>query len=305
MKDTPVGFIGLGRMGVGMARNLSKSGVPLWVHDVNPTAAEALGETNISAVTPPTELAERAQLVFVCVPSETESDSVLFGEHGITTNIDGLTIVDLTTMNRGAAITLSQRAQDAGCTYFDCPISGKPFRADAGTLTIMFGGTDEGFAYAKPYLDVMGECVVHCGEVGSGQLMKALNNIVYDVNIAAICEIMPLAVKAGLEPTTLARVLTTASGRSFASEYFAQRILDREFEGDFTLRGAYKDIVNFKAVAAQLGASLPVVNAMIATYEATINEGYGDQPKSAMIKRYEAQLKQEVRRHENPNKHAS
>ena len=305
MKGTPVGFIGLGRMGLGMARNLSKAGVRLWVHDVNRAAAQALGERNVSAVTTPTELAEHAQLVFVCVPSETESDSVLFGERGITTNSDGLTIVDLTTMNRRASVSLSQRAQDAGCAYFDCPISGKPFRADAGTLTIMFGGTAEGFAYAKPYLDVMGDCVVHCGNIGSGQLMKALNNIVYDVNIAAICEIMPLAVKAGLEPTTLARVLTTASGRSFASEYFAPRILDREFDGDFTLRGAYKDIVNFKEVAAQLGASLPVVNAMIAAYEATMSEGFGDQPKSAMIKRYEAQLEQEVRRHKDSEEHAS
>ena len=126
--------------------------------------------------------------------------------------------------------------------------------------------------------------------------MKAVNNIIYDVNIAAFCEVMPLAVKAGLRPETLSEVLTTASSRSFASEYFVPRILDGRFEGDFSMRAAYKDIVNVKEVAARLEASLPVVDAMVSTYQAAIDKGFGEQPKSAMIKVYEDRLGQEVRR---------
>ena len=82
--------------------------------------------------------------------------------------------------------------------YSDCPISGMPFRAENGTLTMMFGGSSEMFSdEVRPYLDIMGEFIVHCGDIGMGQLMKAVNNIIYNVNIAAICEVMPLAVKAG------------------------------------------------------------------------------------------------------------
>ncbi len=116
--------------------------------------------------------------------------------------------------------------------------------------------------------------------------MKAFNNIVYNVKIAAICEVMPLAVKAGLEVGKLAEVLTTASSRSFASEYFVPRILERKFDSDFSMQAAYKDIVNIQEVAARFQASMPIVDA--------IEMGFSDEPKSAMVKVYEKYLGQEV-----------
>jgi 3-hydroxyisobutyrate dehydrogenase-like beta-hydroxyacid dehydrogenase len=197
-------------------------------------------------------------------------------------------------MNYRAALQLAEKSGEAGLSYSDCPISGMPFRAEAGTLTMMFGGSDERFADTRPYLDVMGEFIVHCGEVGMGQLMKAVNNIIYNVNIAAICEVMPLAVKAGLGSDKLAEVLTTASSRSFASEYFVPRILVRKFDSDFSMQAAYKDIVNIQELAARLEASTPVVDAMVSTYRAAIEMGFGAEPKSAMIKVYEQKLSQEV-----------
>ncbi len=169
-----------------------------------------------------------------------------------------------------------------------------PFRAENGTLTMMFGGSTDMFATMRSYLDVMGQCIVHCGEVGMGQLMKAFNNIIYNVNIAVICEVMPLAVKAGLEPGKLAEVLTTASSRSFASEYFVPRILARQFDGDFSMQAAYKDIVNIQQVAARFQASMPIVDAMVSTYRAAMEMGFSEQPKSAMVEVYEKDLDQEV-----------
>ena len=295
MNKTPIGFVGLGRMGFGMANNLSKAGLPLVVCDVNPQPVQALVERGAAAAEDPTELATRVDRLFVCVPSETESEAVLFGDRGVIAGKKRLAVVDTTTMNHGAALRLAAQAKSAGLSYSDCPISGLPFRAENGTLTMMFGGSAEAFGDAKPYLDVMGEFIVHCGEVGTGQLMKAVNNIIYDVNIAAIAEVMPLAVKAGLEPETLAKVLTTASARSFASEYFVPRILEGRFEGDFSMAAAYKDIVNIQETAVRHQASLPVVEAMVSTYQAAMDMGFGDEPKSAMIKVYEERLDQQVR----------
>ncbi len=297
MHDRPIGFIGLGRMGYGMACNLLQAGVPLHVHDARREPMDALAEQGAALAADAAALAARAALLFICVPSETESEAALFGERGVSERrTTGLAVVDTTTMNHGAAVQLAARAERAGLRYCDCPISGLPVRADNGTLTMMFGGDPTVFADAKPYLDIMGEFVVHCGEVGAGQLMKAVNNVIYDVNIAAVCEMLPLAVKAGLDPETVATVVTTASARSFASEYFVPRILERRFDGDFSLQGAYKDIVNIEEVAARFDASLPVVNAMVATYRAALDMGLGELPKSAMIKVYEARLDQEVRR---------
>jgi 3-hydroxyisobutyrate dehydrogenase-like beta-hydroxyacid dehydrogenase len=296
MNGQSVGFIGLGRMGFGMASNLAAAGLALTVFDVRAEPMKALAGRGASAAADPGDVASRADIVFLCLPSETEVEDVLFGERGVAANArDGLVLVDTTTMNYGACLQLAEKSARAGLSYSDCPISGMPFRAEAGTLTMMFGGSDERFVGAKPYLDIMGEFIVRCGEIGTGQLMKAVNNIIYNVNIAAICEVMPLAVKAGLAPETLAEVLTTASSRSFASEYFVPRILDRRFDGDFSLQAALKDIVNVQELAARLEASMPVVDAMISTYQAAIDMGFGEQPKSAMIKVYENRLGQEVR----------
>ena len=296
MNDKVVGFIGLGQMGFSMAHNLIRGGVPLTVWDLRPEPIDVLRAKGASVTRDPAELAATVDLLFVCVPSDIESEAVLFGERGVTTaRPTHLAVVDTTTMNHGAALRISARAGEAGLAYSDCPISGMPFRAESGTLTMMFGGSAENFAAARPYLEIMGEFIVHCGDVGMGQLMKAVNNIIYDVNIAAFCEVMPLAVKAGLNPDTLAKVLTTGSSRSFASEYFVPRILEGTFHGDFSLQAAYKDIVNVQEAAARLDAALPIVEAMVATYRTAIDAGFGDQPKSAMIKVYEDRLGQQVR----------
>ncbi len=282
-------------MGFGMAMNLTRAGIPIGVCDLHPEPIKALVEAGASIATDPAELASRAELLFLCLPSDSESEDVLFGERGMMTGMSKKpAVIDTTTMNHGAALRIAERCEKAGLSYSDCPISGMPFRAENGTLTMMFGGSSEMFAEARPYLDIMGEFIVYCGEVGMGQLMKAVNNIIYNVNIAAICEVMPLAVKAGLAPDKLAEVLTTASSRSFASEYFVPRILERRFDTDFSLQAAYKDIVNLQEIATRFQASTPVVDAMVTTYQAAIDMGFGEQPKSAMVKVYEKHLGQEV-----------
>ena len=295
MNDVPVGFIGLGRMGSGMARNLLKADVPLVVWDLAPEAVESLAREGATAAPDSTRLAEQAGLIFLCVPTDREAADVLFGARGVARAGATPAVVDTTTMNHGAARRLAQRAREAGLGYADCPVSGMPLRAERGTLTMMFGGCAELYARAKPYLDVMGECIVHCGDVGTGQLMKAVNNIVYDINIAAFCEVLPFAVKAGLRPGQVAEVLTTGTARSFASQHFGPRILERRFYGDFSMEAAYKDIVNIQEAAAELDASLPLVEAMASAYRAAIEMGFGDEPKSAMVKVYESRLNQGVR----------
>ncbi len=295
MNENSVGFIGLGRMGFGMASNLANAGVSLTAFDVRPEPMEAIIEHGVSAAADVADLASRAQILFLCLPSETEVDDVLFGKQGVVANArSDLVIVDTTTMNYRAALQIAEKSEKAGLSYSDCPVSGMPFRAENGTLTMMFGGSSEMFTDLRPYLDITGEFIIHCGEVGMGQLMKAVNNIIYNVNIAAICEVMPLAVKAGLEAGKLAEVLTTASSRSFASEYFLPRILERRFDSDFPMQAAYKDIVNIQEIAARYQAPIPIVDAMVSIYQAAIDMGFGEQPKSAMVKVYEKRLGQEV-----------
>ena len=294
MDVSTVGFIGLGQMGYGMAENLLRSGVGLVVYDLDARRMNDLVGIGAVSAAIPGEVADRAEIVFVCVPSERDSENILFGPQGITSAAKELLVIDMTTMSYRGAQRLSRKANNSAVLYNDCPVSGLPARANDGTLTIMFGGSGENFLRVKRYLDVMGKFVVHCGDVGMGQLMKAVNNIVYDVNIAALCEVMPLAVKAGLAPEKLSEVLTTASSRSFASTHFVPRILEREFTEDFSLVSAHKDIENIRQLAEDHAATLPVVNAMVVIYEAAIEMGMGAEAKSAMIKVYERRFEQTV-----------
>ena len=299
MAPSTVGFIGLGRMGGSMARHLLESAGDLFVHDQNDQAMETLAACGATPCESAKAVAAQSQLIFLCLPSSPEVRDVLFGPEGIqSAGTSGLTIVDTSTLDRSDALAIADEAAGHGITYWDCPISGMPFRAEEGTLTVMFGGTDEAFAEVQPHLQSFGETVIHCGALGSGQAMKAFNNVIYDVNIAALCEVLPLTVAMGLKPEEVARTVTTASARSFASDYFVPRMLDRRFDTDFALQDAFKDIVNVRAMAAEVGANLPVVEAMVATYEAAIAAGYGAEPKSSMLKVYEKALGKEYRRSE-------
>ena len=161
---------------------------------------------------------------------------------------------------------------------------------------MMFGGNEGAFERIRPYLDVMGEFIVYCVECGTGHMSYAVYNVMYDINIAGVCEILPMAIKAGLKSETLERVPTTASARSFASEYFISRLLDRRFDTDFAMEDAYKDILNVQQIATRLNASTPVVNSMVSTYQNAIAMGFGREPKSAKVKIYEKALDMEVLR---------
>lgn len=286
MTTKTVGFIGLGKMGGAMALNLLQKVVPaLHVYDAHAPAMTRLIDAGAIASESPADLAANCDVILLCLPFAPQVREAVFGASGIIKAARaGLTIIDTTTLDRSDAIAFGAELQALGIAYWDCPISGAPFRAENGTLTVMFGGTSEAFEAARPYLDSFGQDVVHTGPLGCGQAMKAINNIVYNVNIAAICEALPLAMAVGLDPEVTAQVLTTASGRSFASEYFIPRMIERKFDFDFTMNDAYKDIVNVQKMGIETGASLPVVNAMIASYQAAIAAGYGDQPKSAMLK---------------------
>lgn len=297
MASQTIGFIGLGRMGGGMALNLLKSVGTLHVHDPYPPAVEPLTEAGAIACSSPADVAAKCDLIFLCLPFAPEVRAAMFGADGIQSAArPNLTIIDNTTLDRTDALSIGEEANKAGIAYWDCPVSGMPFRAHDGTLTTMFGGTKDAFDAAKPYLEAFGEDVIHGGPLGSGQAMKAINNIIYNINIVALCEVLPLAVAVGLDPDEVARMVTSASSRSFASEYFVPRMMERRFDTDFAMKDAYKDIVNVQKMGVEKRAMLPVVNAMISSYQAAMASGYADEPKSAMLKVYENALGVEFRK---------
>ncbi|MBU2533882.1 MAG: NAD(P)-dependent oxidoreductase, partial [Alphaproteobacteria bacterium] len=174
MATKTIGFIGLGRMGAGMALNLLKAEPSLHVYDVSKKAMDPLIDAGATACASPAEMAGKCDVVLLCLPFAPQVRDVIIRPDGIRTGArDGLTIIDTTTLDRTDALAFGRELDEAGIAYWDCPVSGAPFRADNGTLTVMFGGTPEAFAQASPYLETFGQDVVHAGPLGSGQAMKA------------------------------------------------------------------------------------------------------------------------------------
>ena len=291
MSNRGIGFIGLGQMGLGMANNLGRISNPFYAYDALDTATKRLDGDNMINADSITSLAENCHLIFLCLPSAKDVNEVIFGTGGIAeTALDGLAIIDTSTIDRIEAIAIHDKLASRGIAYADCPISGLPFRATDGTLTLMFGGSKSLFDQVKPQLDAMGEFIVYCGDSGAGQMMKAVNNIIYDINIVALCEVLPLAVAGGLSTEALTKVVTTASARSFAGDHFVPRMLARQFDNDFPMEDAYKDILNVQRIAIEKRAMTPLVNAMTSSYQNAIAAGFGREPKSAIIKVYEKAL---------------
>ena len=284
-------------MGRGMAANLTTAGHNLYVYDKSASAMARFTDTNAICCQSLSEIAQTCSLIFLCLPSAKEVDDVLFGPNGLVENANAeISIIDTSTLERSEALQFHDQLANKGIQYADCPVSGLPARAREGRLTLMFGGSQMLFEQVSPILELFGKNIVYCGEVGSGQLMKAVNNIIYNINIVALCEILPLGVAAGISIDALEQVVTSASSRSFAGDHFIPRMMAREFEGDFPLAGAYKDILNMQKVATEKQALTPLMNAMISSYQNALADGLGDEPKSAIIKIYEKVLGVEFKR---------
>ena len=237
----PIGFIGLGKMGGGIVRNLLKRGVCVHVYDKNKTKRTIFNGLGAVVHDSPLKVAFHTKIIFLCLPYTPEVENVLFDAAGIThKKVNDLTLIDLSTIRSADARSFRAKLRKKNIRYCDCPVSGLPKKARKGTLTLMFAGSKADYKTVLPYLKLMGKYVIYCGRSGTGQMMKTFNNIVYNINIAAISEILSVAKKVGLDPVAFTKLLVTGSGRSFASEHFLPKILKREFEGDYKLKAAHK-----------------------------------------------------------------
>ena len=278
-----LGFVGLGKMGRHMALNLLNSGNELVVTDINTDAFPEFEERGARTATKTVEVAQSA-IIFLSLPDSRIVTEVLFGESGLARSLTkGQIVVDLSTSTYASTLELSKRLGELGIGFLDAPVSGLESRAKDATLTVMCGGSPEAFDRVKPLLDCLGNNILYMGGTGNGQLAKLVNQLLYDINMAALAEILPMAVKMGLDPEAIGSVINSGTGRSLASEFFIPRILKGSFSESYPLEKAYKDLVSGAEISAHLGIPLPVLHAATTTYQMALLRGLGDRDKGAMI----------------------
>jgi len=295
--DKKIGFIGLGRMGKWLALNILKRGFDLTVSDIDAPAITVLTQQGAKSAALPADLAAQTDWIFLSLPDAAIVEAVIFGAGGLIRNArPGQVVVDLGTTAYMATLGFGAKLRDQGLTFADSPVSGMEARAKEGTLTIMYGGDEEVFQQVHPVLEAFGNLILYMGELGNGQLAKLINQLLLNINTAAIAEILPMALKLGLDPEKVISVVTTGTGRSFAAEFFGPRILEDRFQEGYALKNAYKDMVSAAELSAHRKIPLPLVHAATTTYQMALAAGYGDEDKGAMIKVFENILGVKFRR---------
>jgi 2-hydroxy-3-oxopropionate reductase len=281
MADT-VGFIGLGIMGKPMAENLIEAGYDLVVYNRTRAKAEELEGAMVAGS--PKEVAERSDLIITMLPDSPQVDEVLAGEDGVFEGVEeGNLIVDMSTISPVVTEELSERARERGASMLDAPVSGGDVGAIDGTLSIMVGGSEEDFGRALPLFEVMGDTVIHVGPVGTGQVVKAANQIVVALTIEAVSEALVLGSRGGVAPEKILDVLGGGLASNKVMEVKREKLLDHSFDPGFKVELHHKDLGIALAAGREYGVTLPVTAVVDQMLQDLITNGRGDRDHSALL----------------------
>lgn len=248
-----IGIIGLGGMGGGMASRLLGLGQDVCGFDPGADQARAFAAAGGRSVGSAREVAEQAEIVIACLPSQAASFATAFGEEGVAGASAIRTYVEMSTLGKEAMETIAAELKASGVAFLDCPISGGPRRAKEGTLTAILAGDPHVRKTALPVLRMLAEHVFEVGDIaGQAQVVKLVNNMLSITAFVASCEAISIGVKAGLDARTMIDVINVSTGRNSATvDKFPAAILPRNFKYGGPLSIGVKDIELFLKLARQ------------------------------------------------------
>ena len=285
-----VAFIGLGNMGGGMAANLVKAGHEVAAFDLAEPAIERARGNGCEIATSASKAVTGADAVVTMLPAGKHVAQV-YREEVFGKAPTNAILIDCSTIDVATARSVEEEAAAAGYTMVDAPVSGGIAAADAGTLTFMVGGSEEGFGKAQAILEKMGKAVIHAGGAGSGQAAKICNNMLLGATMAATCEAFALAEKLGLDLQTFYDISSKASGQSWSMTSYCpvpgvgpETPADRNYEGGFAAALMLKDIRLEMDAGKEAGAYTPMGGEAEELYGRFVDRGGGTKDFSALIK---------------------
>lgn len=263
--DKPViGFIGLGFMGHGMAKNILKGGYPLWVRgNRNRVPVDSLVAMGATEAASPADMAARCDIIHLCLSNSPQVEAVIGGPDGILVGArPGLVVIDTTTADPGSTLRLSAAMAARGVTLVDAPLGRTPKEAEAGTLDAMVGCTPEVFARLRPVIDCWAGTVTHVGPVGAGHKMKLLMNFIGMTYASLYAEVLALGAKSGIAPQVVRQVIGPSRLGCGFFETYMRYAVDRDAEAHrFTIANAGKDLRYVNAMAAEAGVMTVMASA--------------------------------------------
>jgi 2-hydroxy-3-oxopropionate reductase len=282
-----IGFIGLGVMGVPMARNLINGGHALFLHSRSGVSGE-LTAAGGKACASPAEVAQQADIIITMLPDTPDVEKVLFGGDGVAQGLgDGKIVVDMSSISPIETKGFARRIQQLGCEYLDAPVSGGEVGAKNAALTIMVGGPEAAFEKVKPLFQLMGKNITLVGANGDGQTCKVANQIIVALTIEAVGEALLFASKAGADPAKVRQALMGGFAASRVLEVHGERMIKRTFDPGFRIELHQKDLNLALAGAKALKMSLPNTAATQQLFNACSANGGAKWDHSALVRALE------------------
>lgn len=254
-----LGFIGVGNMGGPMAGHVVGAGHDVAVFDVRPEPVEQLVEAGARRAGSVADASDGAEAMLLSLPMPSDVEEVVAAEGGLFDALDeGTAILDLTTSSPTLSRELAALGAERGIAFLDAPVSGGVYGARKGTLAVMVGGPEDVFTTYEPVLASFAAKVVHCGDVGAGNVVKIVNNMLAFTNMMGATEALLLGVKAGVDPLVLREVVQASSGASFVWDSATRAILRDRLRPSFTTTLAGKDIGLAVDLARELDVPVPM-----------------------------------------------
>jgi len=291
-----LGFIGIGQMGIHMARNIQAAGHDLVVHDARKDAAESLLETGAECADIPRAVAEACRTVITCLPTPRIVEEVVYGNEGLMAGWkSGDVFVDMSTNSPSVIRRIAEDAETKGVAVLDAPVSGGTPGAERGTLTIMVGGDPAVLDRVRPILEPMAGKIFHLGEVGCGDVAKLINNLV-GLTCNSICaEGFVLGVKAGMDPQVLYDLLCTGTANNWSLQQYPRTVFQGNFAPGFKISLAHKDMGLVLELGREHGVPLRVAEAVEADLTHAMEEGLGEGGVDSVIRPLEDAVGVQVR----------
>jgi 3-hydroxyisobutyrate dehydrogenase len=280
-----VAFIGLGTMGAAMAANILRAGFALTVHNRNRKKEGPLAQLGAERAESPAKAAAKADLVITCVSDTPDAEDVILGEKGIIQGAkEGTIVVDMSTISPSATRSIAAALEEKGIKMVDAPVSGGSEGAEKGTLTIMLGGDAADIDKARPVLETMGKTITHVGPVGSGQVTKAINQIIIAGTYLGVAEGMALGMKAGLDMETVVAALSGGAAASWVLSNRSGNMIRNTYPLGFRARLHCKDLGIALEAAREMGVFLPVSALVQQIENGLIARGHGDEDMSVLAR---------------------
>lgn len=281
---TTIAVIGLGIMGLPMAKNLVAAGHDVTGYNRSPQKAQALAEAGGTAAGSVAEAVQGAEVIITMLPDSPDVQSVVEGEDGVFAHATrGALWIDASTIRPDVAGELAKSAREAGLRPLDAPVSGGEQGAIDGVLSIMVGGETEDFDAARPTLEVVGKTIVHVGPSGSGQTVKAANQLIVAGNIELLAEAVVFLEAYGVDTDAALKVLGGGLAGSKVLDQKGQKMLDRDFAPGFRLALHHKDMGIVTAAAREAGVTIPLGGLVAQLVSAMVARGDGGLDHSGLF----------------------